>query len=120
MRSDSTIARDIKKTLALEAPEIHHKVNVQVLNGHVTLSGAVATPYEKWLSWDAASRVSGAKSISDQLQVRPAIAKVSDSEIKQRIQRTLNIAGVPGQRFAYYGVGIPRGNTRELSVWAAG
>jgi hyperosmotically inducible protein len=79
-------------------------LNVDTVNGVVTLHGKVATEAEKVKAGDVARRIEGAKEVKNLLQVVPsaqrAVVKRSDDAIKQGVEaafkanRRVNTSGI--------------------------
>ena len=72
------------------------RVNVDTLNGDVTLKGEVPTQEEKDAAEEVARKVEGVKSVSNQITVNPAAAGSgvpSGKEMKQQAEKAVSDVG---------------------------
>jgi hypothetical protein len=94
---DALLTARVKARLMADGRVGPTRVDVDTLNGNVTLSGETPTQEEKTAAEDVASQVGGVRGVSNQIIVNPAVAGSgipSGQEIKQRAERA---AGGVGQ-----------------------
>jgi osmotically-inducible protein OsmY len=86
-KSDIELKRDIEEELRWDPKVNAAQIGVSVDNGAVSLLGAVDTYAEKWAAEDATKRVSGVRTVAQDLTVKIlADHKRSDSEIASAVQ----------------------------------
>jgi osmotically-inducible protein OsmY len=96
-------------------------VNVDTVNGTVTLHGKVSTKAEKSAAEHAVRRIDGVKGVNNQLQVVPESRKkatnATDSQVKDAVEKTLkadhSLEGVKVQS-VNKGVVLLAGSTPDL------
>lgn len=69
IRSDERIKEDVNDRLTYHAYLDASDIDVQVDNGDIVLTGAVATKYEKRYAEDTADKVNGVKNVENRLRV---------------------------------------------------
>lgn|SRR5262249_36032713 len=99
-KSDAELTRDVLDELLWDPDVGVSELDVKVDVGNVTLSGTTATYEDKWEAEDAASRVLGVKSVSNQIEVNPAALGLRhDSDIAADVRSALALdAAVPDGR----------------------
>jgi osmotically-inducible protein OsmY len=89
-KSDMQLKRDIEEELRFDPRVNAARIGVAVEMGAVSLSGAVDTYPEKWAAEDATKRVSGVRTVAQDLTVKVLGDHVrSDSEIAAATQSVL-------------------------------
>lgn len=88
MPSDQEILSDIQEALTWDVRVDASNINVEVVNGTVTLSGTVDTYTQKLDASHIASRIKGVTDVINNLVVRPVVIK-SDLEIQDDIGAAL-------------------------------
>jgi hyperosmotically inducible protein len=90
---DMWITSAVKMRLVADARTPAMDVNVDTMNGKVTLFGMVPTAEAKTAAEENAHKVGGVKSVSNQLQVVPAekqdAVQAKDEDVQQRVKDTL-------------------------------
>jgi hyperosmotically inducible protein len=90
---DALITTKIKIALLTTEGVSSTAVNVDTINGHVTLQGKVETPDEKNKAEAAAKQVTGVREVRNLLQIVPAeqqpAVQRADDEIKTNIEKAL-------------------------------
>jgi hypothetical protein len=76
-RSDAQIASEIQTKITADPNILTKQVTVGSSNGAVTLSGTVASEFERTAAGNDASQVEGVKTVTNDLQVAPAAASAS-------------------------------------------
>jgi osmotically-inducible protein OsmY/uncharacterized membrane protein YtjA (UPF0391 family) len=82
-RPDPEIARNAVTALKKELPNSYQDIKVIVVDGWVTLEGAVEWDYQRTRAKQAVERVDGVKGIISHISLKPV---VGPAEIKNRIQ----------------------------------
>ncbi len=88
---DALLTANIKTEMTADGRVSPTRVNVDTLNGVVTLKGEVPTPQEKDAAEQVARRVAGVKSVNNQITVNPAAAGTgvpTGNEIKEGVKET--------------------------------
>jgi osmotically-inducible protein OsmY len=86
-KSDMQLKRDIEEELRWDPKVNAAQVGVSVDNGAVSLLGVVDIYAEKWAAEDATKRVSGVRTVAQDLTVKILVDhKRSDSEIASAVQ----------------------------------
>lgn len=92
--SDAWITAKTKMALMTTEGVPSLKVNVDTVDGRVTLHGTVATPAEKAKAEAEARKIDGVREVRNLLQVVPEskrdMVKASDSELKDRVAKALD------------------------------
>lgn len=89
-KTDVQLKRDINQELACDPKVSAAQIAVSVDQGAVTLLGNVETYSEKWAAEDAAKRVAGVRTVTQQLSVNlHDDHKRNDSEIAAAVQRAI-------------------------------
>jgi len=89
-KSDDQLKQDINHELAWDPTVNAAQIAVSVDQGAVTLLGNVETYSEKWAAEDAAKRVAGVRTVTQQLSVNlHDDHKRNDSEIAAAVQRAI-------------------------------
>ncbi len=89
-KSDTQLKQDIEDELRLEPKVNDSQIGVTVDKGAVSLLGAVDTYAEKWAAEDATRRVSGVRTVAQDLTVKILADHArSDSEIAGAVQSAL-------------------------------
>ena len=90
MKSDMQLKQDIEAELRWDPKVNPAQIGVTVDNGAVSLLGAVDTYAEKWAAEDATKRVSGVRTVAQDLQVKVLTEhKRTDSDIAIAVQSAL-------------------------------
>lgn len=89
-KSDAQLKRDIEQELLWD-PRVHTaRIGVAVHEGAVSLLGEVGTYPEKWAAEDATKRVSGVRTVAQDLKVEPrGDHRRTDGEIAVAVERSL-------------------------------
>src|SRR5215813_12647254 len=93
---DAMLTARIKTRMTADGRISPTRVNVDTLNGDVTLKGEVPTQEEKDAAEEVARRVEGVKSVSNQITVNPAVAGSgvpSGNEMKQQAEKAVGELG---------------------------
>src|SRR5215813_14499654 len=93
---DALLTARIKTRMAADGRISPTRVNVDTLNGDVTLKGEVPTQDEKNAAEEVARKVEGVKSVSNQITVNPAAAGSgvpSGNEMKQQAEKAVGELG---------------------------
>lgn len=85
-RTDADIAADAANALALR-PTLPESVQVVIHNGHVTLTGAVATLFQRVVAEKAVRHVRGIRSIANRIEVVPTATAI---DVRRGIARALH------------------------------
>lgn len=88
---DALLTANIKTEMTADGRVSPTRVNVDTLNGVVTLKGEVPTQQEKAAAEQIARKVAGVKSVNNQVTVNPAAAGTgvpSGNEIKEEVKET--------------------------------
>jgi osmotically-inducible protein OsmY len=89
-KSDSQLKQDIETELAWDPKVNSAQIGVSVDKGAVTLLGAVDTYPQKWAAEDATKRVSGVRTVAQDLTVKIlSDHKRTDSDIAAAVQHAL-------------------------------
>jgi hyperosmotically inducible protein len=92
-RPDAWVTTKVKMALLTSEGLLARDVNVDTVDGRVTLHGTVATQAEKSKAEQVASKVEGAKQVRNLLQVVPAkqeaAASATDDQVKERVTAKL-------------------------------
>ncbi len=80
MKSDNDMQPDIRDELARVLSGHAEKLDVQVLEGVVTLTGSVDSDLEKWTGEDAVRRVPGVRALSNETLVVALAAPVRSAD----------------------------------------
>jgi osmotically-inducible protein OsmY len=89
-KTDSELKRDIEAELSWDPKVNAAQIGVSVDKGAVTLLGAVDTYPQKWAAEDATKRVSGVRTVAQDLTVKILSEhKRSDSDIAATVQSAL-------------------------------
>ena len=86
IRSDSAIADSITNALLLDYQVPYQRINVEVTQGHVTLTGSVEYAYQRQAALDDVLKITGITSVDNQITLTPPHA--SAEEIQRGIART--------------------------------
>jgi osmotically-inducible protein OsmY len=78
---DARIARDVLDGLIGDDRIDANDVNAAVVDGVVTLTGRVATPYEKWVAGEDAAGVSGVATVHNDIDVDASESRPEDSDL---------------------------------------
>jgi len=90
MKSDIQLQHDVMAELHWEPSVDSAHLGVEVADGIVTLTGHVASYFEKWNAEAAAQRVSGVKALVVNMEVRlPALSQRSDEDIARSVDSAL-------------------------------
>ena len=82
MKSDSELQNDVRDVLARQPDLRSDGIDVQVLDGVVTLTGEVRSDLERWNMRDAICSLPGVVSLTDEMMVKPeAPAQSPDPDI---------------------------------------
>jgi len=93
---DAMLTARIKARMTADGRISPSRVDVDTLNGNVTLRGEVPTQEEKDAAAQVARNVEGVRSVSDQVIVNPAVAGTgipSGLEIKQQAEKAASEVG---------------------------
>lgn len=93
---DAILTAKIKARMTADGRVSPSRVDVYTLNGDVTLRGEVPTQEEKDAAEEVARNVEGARSVSNQLIVNPAVAGTgipSGQEIKRQAEKAASDVG---------------------------
>jgi hyperosmotically inducible protein len=93
---DALLTARIKAQMAADGRISPSRVDVDTLNGDVTLSGETPTPQEKIAAEEVTRKVEGVRGVSNQIIVNPASAGTgipSGDEMKQRAEKTVSNVG---------------------------
>jgi osmotically-inducible protein OsmY len=93
---DAMLTARIKARMTADGRVSPSRVDVDTLNGAVTLRGEVPTQEEKDAAAQVARNVEGVRSVSDQIIVNPAVAGTgipSGVEIKQKAEKAASDVG---------------------------
>ena len=89
-KTDIQLKKDIEEELRWDPKVNSAQIGVTVEGGAVSLLGAVDTYAEKWATEDAIKRVSGVRTVAQDLTVKiQSEHKHDDSEIAEAVQRAL-------------------------------
>lgn len=90
MKSDAQLQNEIQAEINAE-PKIADpgRIGVAVQHGVVTLTGQVSAPACKWEAERAAWRVEGVRAVAEEIEVKPAGAKLTDVEIADAVATLL-------------------------------
>jgi osmotically-inducible protein OsmY len=89
-RSDKDLKRRILNELKWDSRVKWASINVQVLDGVVTLTGSASSYAQKIAAQDAAHRVAGVLDVANDIEVKPADHFLrSDTEIALAVRNTL-------------------------------
>jgi osmotically-inducible protein OsmY len=89
-KPDNSLKSDIQEELDWDQMLDDSQIDVNVKDGRVTLSGAVATYYELTLAEQDARTVSGVKAVDNDLLVGPIGEEVADEELASRCTAALD------------------------------
>jgi hyperosmotically inducible periplasmic protein len=90
---DALLTARVKAEMTADGRISPSRVDVDTLNGNVTLSGETPTQEEKSAAEEVASKVQGVRGVSNQIVVNPAVAGTgipSGDEMKQRAEKTVS------------------------------
>jgi osmotically-inducible protein OsmY len=93
---DAILTAKIKARMTADGRVSPSRVDVDTLNGDVTLRGEVPTQEEKDAAEEVARNVEGARSVSNQIIVNPAVAGTgipSGQEIKRQAEKAASDVG---------------------------
>lgn len=93
---DAMLTARIKTRMTTDGRVSPTRVDVDTLNGNVTLSGETPTQEEKSAAEEIARNVEGVRSVSNQIVVNPAAAGTgipSGKEMKQQAERAVSDVG---------------------------
>jgi hyperosmotically inducible periplasmic protein len=93
---DAMLTARIKARMTADGRISPSRVDVDTLNGDVTLRGETPTQEEKDASEEIARKVEGVRSVSNQIIVNPAVAGTgipSGEEIKQQAEKAVSDVG---------------------------
>jgi osmotically-inducible protein OsmY len=88
---DALLTANVKTEMTADGRISPTRVNVDTLNGVVTLKGEVPTQQEKDAAEQVARRIAGVRSVNNQIVVNPAAAGTgvpSGNEIKEGVKET--------------------------------
>ena len=95
MKTDLEIQQDVLIELRQDPHIQASHIGVEVSNGIVTISGHVASYYEKWKAEKATKRVKGVNALAQEINViLPGSSSRSDSEIAYQIQSLINWSNI--------------------------
>ena len=78
---DTEIARNVLDELLWDESVDARKINATSNNGHVTLTGAVVTYYDKWRAGEDACRIYGVRSVENNILVDLTAERQLDAEL---------------------------------------
>jgi osmotically-inducible protein OsmY len=78
---DARVARDVLDGLIGDDRINANEINAAVVDGVVTLTGRVATPYEKWVAGEDAAAVGGVADVRNDIDVDASESRPEDSEL---------------------------------------
>jgi hyperosmotically inducible periplasmic protein len=93
---DALLTARVKTRMTADGRISPSRVDVDTLNGNVTLSGETPTEEEKSAAEDVARNVEGVRGISNQIVVNPAVAGTgipSGQEVKRQAEKTVSNVG---------------------------
>jgi osmotically-inducible protein OsmY len=93
---DALLTARVKARMTADGRISPSRVDVDTLNGNVTLSGEAPTQEEKNAAEDVARNVQGVRGVSNQIVVNPAVAGTgipSGQEMKRQAERTVSNVG---------------------------
>jgi osmotically-inducible protein OsmY len=93
---DAMLTAKIKTRMTTDGRVSPTRVDVDTLNGNVTLSGETPTQEEKSAAEEIARNVEGVRSVSNQIQVNPAVAGTgipSGQEMKRQAEKAVSDVG---------------------------
>jgi len=93
---DAMLTARIKTRMTTDGRVSPTRVDVDTLNGNVTLSGEAPTQEEKSAAEEIARNVEGVRSVSNQIVVNPAVAGTgipSGKEMKQQAEKAVSNVG---------------------------
>lgn len=93
---DALLTAKVKTQMTADGRISPSRVDVDTLNGNVTLSGETPTQAEKNAAEEVARQVVGVKGVSNQIIVNPAVAGTgipSGDEMKQQAEKTVSNVG---------------------------
>jgi hyperosmotically inducible periplasmic protein len=93
---DALLTAKVKAQMTADGRISPTRVDVDTLNGNVTLSGETPTQAEKSAAEEVAREVVGVRGVSNQIIVNPAVAGTgipSGDEMKQQAERTVGNVG---------------------------
>ena len=96
---DAMLTARIKTLMTADGRISPTRVNVDTLNGEVTLKGEVPTQEEKDAAEEVARKVEGVTNVSNQITVNPATAGSgipSGNEMKQQAEKAVSDVGAGG------------------------
>ena len=101
-KSDIEIKKQVLRELKWDSRIAWSRIGVEVVQGVVTLTGAVSSYAQKFAAQQAAHRVSGVLDVADDVEVRPdEIFLRSDSDLAQAVRQSLEWdASVPDERIS--------------------
>ena len=78
IRTDSSIADSIKRALLLDYQVPDQRINVEVNNGHVTLTGSVDWAYQRQAEMNDMLKINGITSVENLITLTPPHASAED------------------------------------------
>src|SRR5262245_53712077 len=112
---DAMLTARIKTRMTADGRISPTRVNVDTLNGDVTLKGEVPTQEEKDAAEEVARKVEGVRNVSNQITVNPAAAGSgvpSGYKTKQRAEKTRSNSGQELQQEATKALSLGETNAR--------
>ena len=89
MKSDKQITDNVFQTLLWDARVSPARINVNTINGQVTLKGTVDNFHKKWSAIDNALKVENVVDVIDKIKVQP-MDIVEDEALRQHIENALS------------------------------
>lgn len=96
---DATVTANVKSALAADAGLAKSAITVDTQKGVVTLSGTVDTDAQKAKAEEIAKGVKGAKSVTNNITVKPApkpVVIAPDTELRNAVMANLTKYGITG------------------------
>ena len=116
VRSDSALAKAAVRALEWDVLVPHEKITIQVVEGRVTLAGAVTRDYERAAAAEAVTHLVGIRGVVNLVTVK---AKSSVADLKGRIEAALrHTAGTHGRHIkveTYGDTVVLHGSVRSLA-----
>jgi osmotically-inducible protein OsmY len=89
MKSDKQITENVFQALLWDARVSPARIDVETVNGQVTLTGTVDNFHKKWSAIDHAMRVANVVKVLDQIKVQPTDS-VDDETLRRHIEDALS------------------------------
>jgi osmotically-inducible protein OsmY len=84
---DRSIEAAVRRGLAGESPPLGAAIDVAVADGHVTLTGTLASARDRRVAEEIARAVSGVRVVEDLIRVEPVV--IADDVLARNVQKTL-------------------------------